>query len=69
MKIEDSINCKTKSCIYVLESDKDPGHKQYAGQNGGTMGKSRRIALQHANDIENINRIEKAVPAHSKETN
>ena len=48
VKIEDPINCKTKSCIYVLQSDKSPD--QYVGQSGGTIG---RRALQHANDIEN----------------
>ena len=62
VKIEDPINCKTKSCIYVLESDKSP--KQYAGQSGGPIG---RRALQHANDIEN-DRIEKAVPDQFKKT-
>ena len=61
--IEDPINCKTKSCIYVLQSDKSPS--QYAGQSGGTIG---RRALQHANDIEN-EKIEKAVPDHFKRTN
>ena len=63
VKIGDPINCKTKSCIYVLQSDKSCD--QYAGQSGGTIG---RRALQHANDIEN-ERTEKAVPAHFKKIN
>ena len=30
IKIEDEINCKTRSCLYVLESTKDPRKRQYA---------------------------------------
>ena len=62
IKIEDQINCKTKSVLYAAESVKDP--KQYAGQTGGTVA---RRTLQHANDIGN-QRLEKAVPEHFRET-
>ena len=63
ISIEDAINCKTKSVLYALESDKNP--RQYAGQAGGTVG---RRTLQHANDVEN-ERLSKAVPEHFKATN
>ena len=62
IKVEDPINCKTKSVLYVLQSDKDP--KQYGGQTGGTVGTR---AQQHANDIQN-QRHDKLVPNHFKET-
>jgi len=60
--IEDPINCKTKSFLYALQSDKNP--KQYGGQSGGTVAKR---TLQHAGDIEN-EKLEKSIPAHFKET-
>ena len=61
VRIEDTINCKSKSFIYVLQSEKDP--KQYCGQSGSTVG---RRTLQHASDIEND--LAKAVPRHFRET-
>jgi ribosome modulation factor len=63
LKIEDRINCQTKSFLYLLQSDKNP--LQYAGQSGGTVA---RRAQQHANDIER-DRLEKAVPKHFADTN
>ena len=62
IRIEDKINCKTKSFLYVLQSDKDP--RQYAGQSGGTVAQRTQ---QHANDIER-ERVEKAVPKHFNDT-
>ena len=62
IKIEDPINCKTKSIIYVAQSEKNL--KQYGGQSGGTVA---RRTLQHANDIEH-ERLDKAIPAHFKNT-
>ena len=47
VKIEEKINCKTKSFIYVLQSEKDP--KQYGGQSGASVATR---AKQHAYDIE-----------------
>ena len=47
--IEDQINCKTKSCIYLLESKKDPTRRQYGGQTGATIGTR---AGQHGYDID-----------------
>ena len=49
IRIEDQINCKTKSCIYLLESRKDPTRRQYGGQTGATIGTR---AGQHAYDID-----------------
>ena len=48
VKIEDKINCETKSFIYVLQSEKDP--MQYCGQSGASVATR---AKQHAYDIEN----------------
>ena len=62
IKIEDPINCKTKSFIYALQSDKHP--KQYGGQSGKTVAQR---SLQRAGDIEN-ERLDKSIPAHFKET-
>ena len=62
IKIEDPINCKTKSIIYAAQSDKDP--KQYGGQSGGTVAQR---TLQHANDIQ-YTKLDKAIPAHFKNT-
>ena len=59
--IEDKIDCKTKSFLYVLQSDKDP--RQYCGQSGKTVACR---TLQHAGDIENGR--EKAVSHHFRET-
>ena len=56
IKIEDRINCKTKSIIYAAQSDKNP--KQYGGQSGGTVA---RRTLQHE-------KLDKAIPAHFKNT-
>ena len=57
VKIEDEMNCKTRGCIYVLQSDKDP--RQYGGQTGGTI---ETRAKQHAYDIDS--NLDKAVPRH-----
>ena len=62
IKIEDRIDCRTRSFLYVLESDKDP--HQYTGQSGGIVAKR---TLQHVNDIDNV-RVEKAVPKHFQDT-
>jgi len=59
VKIEDPINCKTKSVVYVCQI-KIPINME--GRLVGQWGKE-----QHANDIEN-QRWEKAVPNHFKET-
>ena len=48
VRIEDKINCETKGCVYVLQSEKDP--RQYCGQSGASVA---RRAKQHAYDIEN----------------
>ena len=57
IQIEDQINCKTKSCLYVLESKKNP--RQYGGQSGSKIGTR---TLQHAGDIDNG--ADKPVPNH-----
>ena len=62
VRIEDKINCKTKSFLYILQSDKDP--RQYGGQSGATVAQRTQ---QHANDIER-GRVEKAVPKHFSDT-
>ena len=49
IRIEDQLNCKTKSCIYLLESKKDPTRRQYGGQTGATIGTR---AGQHGYDID-----------------
>ena len=61
VKIEDEMNCKTRGCIYVLQSDKDP--RQHGGQTGATI-KTR--AKQHAYDIDS--NLDKAVPRHFEAT-
>ena len=62
LKIEDRINCQTKSFLYVLQSEKDP--RQYAGQSGAKVAQRTQ---QHVNDIDH-DRVEKAVPNHFAET-
>ena len=61
IRIEDQINCKTKSCLYLLQSTKDP--KQYAGQSGSSIG---RRTLQHACDVDAG--ANKPVPLHFQQT-
>ena len=39
IQIQDQINCKTKSVLYLLQSRKDPS--QYAGQTGATRRRHR----------------------------
>ena len=51
VRIEDKINCETKSFVYVLQSEKDP--RQYCGQSGVSVATR---AKQHAYDIENNDR-------------
>ena len=63
IRIEDQINCKTKSCIYLLQSKNDPTQRQYAGQTGGAMGTR---AGQHAYDIDTG--ADKPVPNHFRLT-
>ena len=62
IKIMDKIDCKTKSFLYVLQSDKSP--LQYAGQSGATVAQRTQ---QHAGDIDHL-RLEKAVPKHFNDT-
>ena len=47
IQIEDQINCKTKSVLYLLQSRRDP--RQYAGQTGATIGTR---TMQHGGDID-----------------
>lgn len=61
VKIEDKMNCKTRGCIYVLQSDRDP--RQYGGQTGATI---ETRAKQHAYDIDS--KLDKAVPRHFEAT-
>ena len=62
LQIMDQINCRTRGCIYVLQSEKHP--KQYGGQSGGPVGVR---TTQHAYDIDSG--LEKPVPLHFAATN
>ena len=61
IQIEDQINCKTKSVLYLLQSRRDP--RQYAGQTGATIGTR---TMQHGGDIDS--EADKPVSNHFKLT-
>ena len=63
IQIQDQINCKTKSCLYVLQSKKDPRKRQYAGQTGAEIGTRTN---QHGGDIDS--EADKPVPNHFRLT-
>ena len=63
IQIEDEINCKTRSCLYVLESTKDPRKRQYAGQTKAEVGTRTK---QHAYDIDSD--LDKPVPNYFRLT-
>ena len=62
IEIMDKLNCKSKGCLYVLQSDKDP--RQYGGQSGAEIGTR---SLQHAYGIDVG--LDKTVPRHFAATN
>ena len=61
IQIQDQINCKTKSVLYLLQSRKNPS--QYAGQTGATIGTR---TMQHGGDIDS--EADKPVSNHFKIT-
>ena len=63
IQIEDEINCRTRSCLYVLQSIKDPRNRQYAGQTRAEVGTRTK---QHAYDIDSD--LDKPVPNHFRLT-
>ena len=63
IKVEDQINCRTKSFIYLLWNKKDPSKRQYAGQSGAEVAKRTG---QHGYDIES--EADKPVPNHFRAT-
>ena len=63
IQIKDQINCKTKSCLYVLQSRKDPTGRQYAGQTGAEIGTRTG---QHGGDI--ASEADKPVPNYFRLT-
>ena len=63
IRVEDQINCQTKSFIYLLWNRKDPNKRQYAGQSGAEVAKRTG---QHGYDIES--QADKPVPNHFRAT-
>ena len=61
IQIQDQINCKTKSVLYLLQSRKNPS--QYAVQTGATIGTR---TMQHGGDIDS--EADKPVPNHFRLT-
>ena len=62
IEIMDKLNCKSKGCLYVLQSNKDP--RQYGGQSGAEIGTR---SLQHAYGIDVG--LDTTVPRHFAATN